>query len=190
MTTPSMRAPRLGVSYSQALAAAYASAPEEEIILDTIELNHPTFSFGGVPIDDHHATSIFVVNDHIAFDAVLEDDTAVTFNPCAFQFTRPEESSASSLPEVQVQIDNVSKILIPFMQNAIQSRIPITMIWRPYLASDPSGPHMLPVLTLTLRSVSADMNSMTAKAGFTDLTNLRFPGKEYKSKQFPGLTVR
>jgi hypothetical protein len=31
---------------------------------------------------------------------------------------------------------------------------------------------------------------MTARAGFTDLTNRRFPASEYTSAKFPGLTVR
>lgn len=186
-----MRPPRRGVSYSEALAAAYASAPDTEVVLDTLEFLHPTFLDNlGQPM------GIRVVNDHnplLAFleaDAPLNPSEQVTFNACYFQFTRPTESESGSLPEVELRVDNVSRLLIPYLDSAKESRVPITVIWRPYLASDLTGPHMLPVLSLTLRNVSGDMNSMNARAGFTDLTNRRFPSSEYTSAKFPGLTVR
>lgn len=185
MTSPSMLPPRKGVSYSQAIAAAYATAPEDEIIFDTLELQHPTF------LDDEgNPTPVRVVNDHNPLVAGLETGSTVTFNPCFFKFTRPTEDSASAMPEVSLQVDNVAKILLPYLKKAVGSMIPITMIWRPYLASDLSGPHMLPVLKLTLRSVTTNMNSVQSKAGFTNLANRRFPGNEYQSNKFPGLSVR
>lgn len=185
MTSPTMRPPRLGVSYSEAYAAAMAVAPEDEIIFDTLEFNHPSFTD-----DQGNPITVYVVNDHNDLVATLETSVTVTFKACYFKFSRPPENTASSLPEVGIQVDNVAKLLIPYMQQAVQSRVPITMVWRPYLQSDLSGPHMLPVLSLTLRSVSTDMNSMTATAGFTDLANRRFPGNEYTSRLFPGLTAR
>lgn len=186
MTTPSMRPPRLGVSYSQAAAAAYATAPEAEIIFDTLEFQHPTFTDDtGTPI------SIRVVNDHADLVAGLETTgTMVTFTACYFKFSRPDETGDSSMPEVSLQVDNVARAILPHLRKAVSSLVPITMIWRPYLASDLSGPHMLPVLALTLRNVTSDMNSIQAKAGFSDLSNRRFPGNEYLSKYFPGLAVR
>jgi len=180
MTSPSMRTPKLGVSYSVALAAAYATAPEQEIIFDTLEFQHPTFD-----------APVRVVNDHNDLIAGLENTGAlVIFTACYFSFSRPAEDASSSLPEVAIRVDNVAKIILPSIQNAVSSLVPITMIWRPYLASDLSGPHMLPVLSLTLRNVSSDMNSLQAKAGFSNLSNRRFPGNEYLSKNFPGLSVR
>lgn len=188
---PTMRPPKRGVSYSEALAAAYASNPEDEIILDTLEFQHPAFvDESGQPM------GIRVVNDHQILNAKLEATATlnpseyVDFQPVYFQFTRPSETESGSLPEVEVRVDNVARILIPYLDQAKEMRSPITMMWRPYLVSDLTGPHILPVLTLTLRSVSADMNSVIAKAGFTDLANRRFPGSEYTSKKFPGLVVR
>lgn len=186
-----MRPPRLGVSYSEALAAAYAVAPEKEVVLDTIELIHPLF------LDEHGAQiSVRVVNDHNDLAAYLEATAPlnagqqVTFKACYFRFVRPSETDSGSLPEVEIQVDNVTRYLTPYIEIALTSRVPITLIWRPYLISDLSGPHMSPVLQLSLRSVSADMNMMKGRAGFTDLANRRYPGSEYTSKKFPGLTVR
>lgn len=137
-----------------------------------------------------------VVNDHTAFEAYLEDTAPldatklVTFQPCYFRFVRPQESESSSTPEVELQVDNVSRFLVPYIEAAKESRTPITLIWRPYLESDTSGPHMDPPLTLTLRNIGGDMNSLVARAGLSEMSNKRFPGSDYTARKFPGLVVR
>lgn len=188
---PVMRPPRRGITYSEALAAAYATAPEDEVVLDTLEFLHPTFlDENGDPV------AVRVVNDHSPLTATLEADAplnggeVVEFKNCYFQFSRPAETESSTLPEVEVKIDNAARVLIPYLDLAKESRVPITLIWRPYLTSDLSGPHMNPPLSLTLRSVGGDMNSLTGRAGFTDLANRRFPSSDYTAKKFPGLVVR
>lgn len=180
-----------GVSYSQALASAYASAPETEIILDTLEFRHPSFAD-----ETGNPTCVRVVNDHILLHAALEVDAPmnageyVDFQPVAFKFVRPSETDSSSAPEVQLVVDNVARILVPYLDEAITSRDPIKLTWRPYLVSDLTTPHMVPPLTMTLKSVSVNMTSVTAVAGFADFTNRRFPSIEYTSDKFPGLAAR
>lgn len=187
---PIYRAPKRGVTYSEALAEAYASAPEDEVVLDTLEFRHPTFVDGGAPF------AIRVVNDHDSLEAVLEDDAplnggeTVTFRAVYFTFTRPPESESGSTPEIEISVSNVARYLLPYIEAAKESRTPIEVTWRPYLASDLTGPHMNPPLTLTLRSVTCDMMTVTARAGFGDLTNRRFPAIEYTSLKFPGLAAR
>lgn len=186
-----MRTPKGGVSYSEALAAAYASAPEDEIILDTLEFNHPAFQ------DDTGAQiAIRVVNDFQDLIATLEADApmnpgaTVTFKKSGFEFRKPTEDSSGALPEVELQVDNISRYIVPYLDQIKESRNKITMIWRPYCVSDLTGPHINPPLQLTLKSVSATMLTMTARAGFLDISNRRFPASEYTSKKFPGLTAR
>lgn len=191
MTTPTMRPPKRGVSYSEAITAAYASNPEDEVALDTLEFLHPTFRD-----EDGDLIGLRVVNDHslllacLEATAPLDASSYVDFRPVSFEFTRPPETESAQLNEVALKVDNVARILIPYLDAAKESRVPITMIWRPYLPSDLSGPHIDPVLSLTLRGVGGDMNSMTARAGFSDLTNRRYPASEYTSRKFPGLFVR
>lgn len=186
-----MRPPRRGVSYSEALAAAYASAPEDEVVLDTIELLHPSFRD-----DAGQPTGVRVVNDHSNLTATLEADAplnggeAVTFFRCYFTFRRPPETESANLPEVELQVDNVSRVLVPYLELAKTSRSPVTLIYRPYLASDLSGPHMDPPLRLTLKNIGGNMNSLTARAGFSDMANRRFPGLEYTARTFPMLVAR
>lgn len=187
---PVYRTPKRGVTYSEALAQAYASAPEDEVVLDTLEFRHPTFIEAGVPF------AVRVVNDHTDLEATLEDDAPldggeeVTFRAVYFTFVRPPETESGSTPEVEISVNNVARHLMQYLDAAKESRDPIEVTWRPYLASDLTGPHMNPPLTLTLRSITCDMMNVTARAGFGDLTNRRFPAIEYTSTKFPGLAAR
>jgi hypothetical protein len=187
---PDYRATRKGITYSEALAAAYASAPEDEVVLDTLEFRHPTFLDGSTPF------GIRVVNDHSDLTATLEADAplnpgaSVLFYGVYFTFTRPSESDSGSVPEVEITVDNVARHLMQYLDAAKESRVPIEVTWRPYLASDLTAPHMNPPLTLSLRSVSCGMTTVTARAGYGDLTNRRFPAIEYTAKKFPGLSAR
>lgn len=189
---PIYRTPRRGLSYSEAIAEAYASAPEDIVIIDTLEFRHPTFKdpqTGAV-------IAIRVVNDHNPLTATLEATApanasqAVVFQPVRFGFRRPNESDSGSTPEIEITVSNVSRVLIPYLDGAKESREPIHVTYRPYLSNDKTGPHMNPPLTLTLRSVSADMNNVTARAGYGDLINRRFPKVDYTQAKFPGLVAR
>lgn len=186
-----MRPPRRGVSYSEALAAAYATAPEDEVALDTIELLHPSFRD-----DNGDPTGVRLVNDHSNLVATLEAGAplnageTVTFYRCYFSFRLPPETESASLPEVELQVNNVSRLLVPYLELARTSRAPVTLVYRPYLVSDLTGPHINPPLQLTLKSIGGDMNNLTARAGYTDLSNRRFPASEYTARKFPGLVLR
>lgn len=188
---PIMRPPRRGISHSEALAAAYACATEAVVVLDTIELIHPLF------VDSHGAPKpVRAVNNNKSIYAKLESTAPlnpnqyVTFDAVRFNFTKPAEDSTGALPEVELRVDNVSSILVPELYKIRGSRTPITMIWRPYVASDLTGPDMVPPLQLDLKNVSCDMNSVTGTAGFIDLTNSRFPTLEYTLVNHPWLGLR
>lgn len=183
--------PRKGIQYSEALAEAYAVAPEDEVVLDTLEFLHPTFLDA-----DNNPIRIRVVNDYdplVAFlevGAPLDGATEVTFDAARFKFQRPAESESSSLPELEIQVDNVSQYLMPYLERAKESRQPLTIIWRPYCMSDLSGPHINPPIQLTMRTASASMTTVSGRAGFADLANRRFPAIEYIASRFPNLVER
>ena len=185
------RPTRRGVSYSEALAAAYASAPESEIILDTLEFRHPAFRDSlGANVAPRVVNDLRPLTATLESGAPLDGGAAVLFQPVSFKFTRPSESESSSSPEVSLTVDNASRILIPYLDMAKESIVPIYVTWRPYLISDLSTPHMVPPLTLTIRSVSTNMTTVTATARFADMVNRRFPASEYTAIKFPGLVAR
>jgi hypothetical protein len=187
---PIYRTAKRGVAYSQALAEAYASAPENEIVLDTLELRHSLFVDAGEPF------AIRIVNDHSELTATLEDDTPlnggeeVLFRPVHFTITRPSESEEGQSPEAEVTISNVSQYIVPYLDRLVGSRELMTATWRPYLASDLTGPHMNPPLTLTVRNIDSDMMTVVLRLGLGELTNRRFPAIEYTALKFPGMAAR
>lgn len=187
---PIYRTPRRGVSYSQALAEAYASAPEEAIILDTLEFLHESFVEDSVPFALRFVRDYDTLNATLEAAAPLNGGEVVSFMPVFFSMVRPSESSSGQSPEAEISVDNVSRYAMPYFQNAKNYRSPITVIYRPYLASDLTGPHMNPPLQLTLRSVECGISRITGRAGYADLTNRRFPAKEYTIRSSPQLQIR
>lgn len=168
-------------SLSVAIKEAYASAPSDDVILHTIELRHASF-----------ATPIRVVRDHIALSATLESDApenpgeTVTFVAFAFNFRLPD-ANKTTVPEIEITIDNASAELIGYLDVAAQTADMIELTYRPYLASDTSAPQMDPPITLVVREINCDVFRVVARAGFGDLANKRYPSEIYTSERFPGL---
>lgn len=167
---------------SDAIEEAYATAPAGQVILHTLEFRHPAFT-----------APLRVVNDHQDFVGTLEDDapanpnTAVTFTAFAFEFVPPDVDSSGSLPEITIAIDNVSREILSYMELAANSANLIEVTYRPYLSNDPTEPQMNPPLTLTIRTVEADIFRITAKASFGDFVNKAFPATLYDATRFPAL---
>ena len=167
---------------SQAIREAYAAAPTDEVILHTLELNHSAFT-----------QPIRVVRDHVDLTATLESTAPVdpgapvTFVAYAFEIEPPQIDGPR--PEVTIRIDNVSREITRNIEAAAVSGQPLTLIYRPYLSTDTSGPQMDPPLYLTVTDIQADIWSVTARATFADLGNKRFPGEDYTSERFPGLVA-
>lgn len=166
-----------------AIAEAYASAPAAEVILHTLELRHPSFT-----------TPLRVVNDHRDLTATLEADApqdpgaAVLFVAFSFRFKLPDVQK-SGMPEIEIEIDNVSRDVLDYIDQAANSADLIEVTYRPYLESDTSAPQMDPPITLVLHDVDADVFSIRGRASFGDYGNRRFPGEWYDAQRFPGLVA-
>ncbi len=167
---------------SDAIEEAYATAPAGEVILHTLEFRHPSFL---VPLR--------VVHDQTDLVATLESDApedagdAVTFTAFAFDFIPPDVDSSGAIPEITIAIDNVSRDIIAYMDQAANSNDLIEVTYRPYLSTDLSEPQMNPPLTMTIKTVEADIFRITARATFGDFVNKSFPSELYNSTRFPAL---
>jgi hypothetical protein len=167
---------------SAALREAYASAPDDAVVLHTIELWHPAFSL-----------PIRVVRDWAALDARLEADAPrdagalVTFTGYPFEVLPPDQQF-EALPEVRIEIDNVSRDILAEIDRAVLDDRPVELIYRQYLAATATdGPETDPPLVLELSRISATPLRITATAGFPVLADLRFPRLAYDLNTFPGL---
>lgn len=175
------------MSYSDAIAEAYASADMNEVPVDTLELIHPLF------VDDNgNPTSVRLASAYRNYDFTLEQNApvnggeTVTFIGCPFEFTLPEIADGAT-PELKISVDNVDRRMAMYAEMAAPSLTPITVIYRPYLESDPSSPQMDPPARFTASKVIVDVFKITMTATTNDVNNWGFPNRIYKPDEFPGL---
>lgn len=188
---PVFKPVKKGVRMSEAIAEAYASAPSSVVVLHTLEFLHPNF------VDDFgNPTSARVVRQYDSITARLEATAPrnpgeyVDFQGVMFDVVPPSEEDSGNTPDLRISIDNAMGVLMPYLDQAIESLVPIQVIYRPYLNTDLSLPHIDPPLVMTVRSISADVFRVTASASFGDVANRRFPYVLYKASQHPGLSAR
>lgn len=177
--------------WSDALAEAYAVASLDDVILQTLELRHPSFAepvrlvadLGTMLKSDPEPLFGHVLT--LEADAVANAGQSVRFYACGFEFTLPEQQEGS-LPTVEIAIDNVAHFLTPELDALIGVRARLAVTYREYLASDPATPQYI-LNGLTMSNVASNLTRVTGQASFADLINRSFPGVVYRAKDFPGL---
>ena len=172
---------------SAALREAYAVAPADEVIIHTLELRHPTFVG-----NDGLADSVWITTNESDIEATLEIGTpvrpgqTVNFIALAFRF-RLAPIDATGRPELQLEVDNVSRILIRQLDRAAGDPRKVTATYRPFLASDLSAPQMDPPPTFTLSKIKVNALAATATARVDIDFNGAFPRRLYTAAEFPAL---
>lgn len=183
--------------WTQAIQEAYASAPTGEVILNTLELRHPSF----INLDGD-VEPIRVVRDYgellvegdpdiYGWELQLEDEATVNpgeyvkFVSMMFDFELPAQQEGS-LPTIEIKIDNVTREVSQYLDTAVTYSEPIQVTYREYLLSDKTQPQFI-LAGMTIQSVKSTVTSVTATASFADLVNRNFPGKVYRPSDFRGL---
>jgi hypothetical protein len=167
--------------WSDAIKEAYANAPQDTVILATLELRHSAWT-----------SPVRVVKDTVDLTALIEPGAdanpgeVVTFTACAFDALPPE--SSDKLPEITIKIDNVSRDLSDHLDAAMAVREPVEITYREYLHTDAetNGPHYV-LNGLTLRRTTCTATSIKGTATFGDYINRAFPNKMFTAAEFQGL---
>jgi hypothetical protein len=187
---PTYLPPRRGISQSAAMAEARAFARVDEPELLTLALYHSAF------LDSSsEPTAIYLVCDWQPLTATLEDDAPldggeeVTFLPVPMRVVFPEETEDGKDPRAQIEVDNVLRIISPYLRAAAGSMEPIRMMARTYLPSDTSAPHEMPPLSLEVQSANSDGVNVRFTAGYGDVLNFPFPSVRYDREGFPALAA-
>lgn len=173
--------------YSQALKEAYASAPIDQIIFDTLEIRHPAFID-----DDGNPTPARIVHGYedlyatLELDAPMDAGKQVRFIGMAIDIKQPgfEENKT---PELLITLDNVGRDLVGYLEAAASDPQVIEVTYRPYLLSDLSAPQMDPPINMIVTGVSVDVFQVQITATMDDVTNWAFPHRLYQPADFPGL---
>jgi hypothetical protein len=180
---PTYKAPRHGVSHSEALHEAAFVAPAGRVMLTAYELFH---SIGTVE-------PIYIVNDDEPFTgtkeagAARDPGAAVEYLASHVEDGRPEESDAAPAPEIALKVGNVSGVMTSALRAARGSLEPWELVVREYASDDPSGPSTLPPMRLLATGVDADGESITLRAGYGDVANVSVPTITFKRSEHPGL---
>lgn len=170
----------LGISHSEAIAEAYASATAGDPVLVALEISHPLWD-----------EPVRVVNDFRNLTATLEATApynageAVEFTAVPFRYIKMEQTAdlanSGAPAAVGIEIDNVSRHITELLILARTTLVPVTVIEREYLPSDTSAPHVLPVTVLTMSDISVTVDTARGKLSFGNLTNRKFPTRVYES---------
>ena len=164
---------------SEDLSEFFYSAPPAALAFETIELRHPAF--------DQPAR---VVNDLADLTATLEADApanpgaSVTFSKCNFRFVQPE--SGDGMPSCELEIQNVTRLLMPHIELAASNPAPLELSFRLYYSDDLTEPGYV-LHGLTVKKIGAGAFRVTGRAGFEDFLGRPFPRRTYTVREFPGL---
>lgn len=172
--------------WTEAWEEAEASAPPGVQIYATLELQHPIFVEGSTPF------AIRVVagspNDELFTlepGAILNGGQEVNFQAVPFFAERPQYEEGKT-PESMITIDNVARILTPYLEDAVLTRADMTAIYREYRSDDRTEPCYGPVQFL-VKNVKVTGTQVTGAARIDDLANRKFPNKVYTINEYPGL---
>jgi hypothetical protein len=175
-------------AWSDAIAEAYASAPLEDVILSTLELSHPALA-EPIRVVADLGEIIGEADEQPVFGHMLTLETGevAKFIACGFGFALPAQEEGQ-IPSVQISVDNIAYLITPQLDGLLGSRAKLEVVYREYLASDPSAPQFI-LPGLSMANVTSDLNQLTGTATFADLVNRNFPNKVYRPSEYPGLVA-
>lgn len=166
-------------SLEDALKEVYALAPNDEVVLDTLEISYVGLT-----------ETLYLVKDRVEWDLTLEDLSTQTFKPCGFRFIQPA-AGKDGVQQLSLAIDNVGSEVPDFFE-ALGTELtePVKVTYRPYLSSDTTQPQMDPPLVLFLVDINMTAFEVTARATFSSVVNTKYPTQYYSAQRFPGLVGR
>jgi Domain of unknown function (DUF1833) len=166
--------------WTDAWAEAEATAPPGLVVYDTIELQHTSF-----------AEPVRVVNaaedQTLTLEAGADPDggSAVVFTAIPFSADKPEYAEGR-VPQCTVTIDNVARELVEPLEAAVQYRADLYAIFRQFRSDDTTEPCYGPV-EFVIKKVTVSGTRVQGVAILDNLSNKRFPTRNYTINEFPGL---
>lgn len=158
---------------SEALKEAYLNYGANCDVVETLEVSTS-------------ATSMFFCTGFSSFVATDENAVERTFLPVPFKFALPTQDTTGAR-SLNIAVENVNGDVIRFVNESRAARLPITIRYRTFLASDPSQPQNPRPLKLSLKSAVATLSGVNFEASILDLVNKGFPNEFYSYARFPGL---
>lgn len=182
---------------SEALQEAYASAPSDQPIIETLSLWHPGLEVEG------EASELYLYNgftgDRLRADGVAEKDfrleaaarlfpgAVVAFVAIPFSVVLPSVAS-QQIAKGKLVIDGVGREVADIMIAASAAGAEIEITYREYLEGlEDDGPQNDPPLVFTLQNVTCTATQASGDISVAAIGNRRFPRERYESSRFPSL---
>jgi hypothetical protein len=162
-------------SLQDAIKEAFASCPSNKVIYDTLEIRQ-------TGIQD----PVYIVKAFQPITATDENGNVRVFEAVGFQFILPPTDD-QGYQSLSISIDNVSRRVLDFVEAAKSEKVPVEMVYRPFLSDDLSRPQMIPPLLLYLKDIRITDMQVNGKATFMDVVNKKFPSELYTRERFPSL---
>ena len=161
--------------YTDAIKEAYVLAAPNVVELDTLEV-----------VNSVTAERLFLVRSYEDFPAKLETGESVVFQAFGFILSLPDQNERG-VGDLVVEADNVEGVVERYLDEASAAGATVTFRFRPYLASDPDNPHLVPPLEMQLKQYSLRGSRVVCRASFCQVVNTKFPNEYYTRSDFPGL---
>ena len=154
------------------LKTVYASAPDDELILITLEIRlSPTDVVRVVQGFENHMLGV---------DGVYQEFTAA-----AISVALPS-SNTSGQQTLRFSIGGLNSLIQRHIDAALESSTPITLIYREYLESDKSAPARQPY-TMTISGIQLEGDEAQIEASYWDILNYSWPRQRYTEETAPGI---
>lgn len=184
--------------FEEAIKEAYASAPPQQTIIDTLSFYYP----GLVDSETGDPTEIYVY-DGLTYDRLSDEQVpfvtcklevfaernggqSVEFTGIPFEFKLPNVGQGQ-VGDSTLEVSNAEDTLSLF-QMAIDQLLPITCTYRPFLFEvRDQGPQIAKPIKFRFSEVTANYTTLTGRLAPFRNTNLPFPNDRYDIERFPGL---
>ena len=165
------------MTISPELKRVYATAPDDDYYVETLQLDHPNFTGG----------SIYITNQREGWTANVETGPIVAYQFVPFKAIPPKSGEENNIT-LDVALDNASRSLMDELETLATSPTdPITVTYRVYLASDTTTVQNNPPLKLDIMNVTATPLLISFSAGIVNLRGRPFPRFLYTLDYYPAL---
>ena len=176
-----------------ALQTAYASAPVEQVIMETFEFHHQAFmDEDGINRPFRFvssSSSLTPVSCPLEANAPVDPGKTVVFDPAPITAAPPSQTD-NGYGDLQITVGDVTMQLEEQLDRAVDSPGHLKVIYRIYLLNvdtgEVSGPENIP-FEWGLQGCSCEDGVMTGMATLVDIVNRPFPYNLYTPSFAPGL---
>lgn len=177
--------PRPPVTYEDTLKDAFRNGVGCGVILQTLEIRHATFfDQSGINKPVRIVQNNEEIQAKLEAGAPVDAGQTVIFYPYAFDLALPESGPTKTAPEITINIDGVSSLIVSMLERAASDTSPIELTHRIYLSDSLNQPQADSPLNLTVTNIVVNDRTTTITARIRELTNDRFPRQLYSRALF------